>query len=38
MHTLLDIELAQSADHDRSGVSLSPLRQTLARLLGRTAR
>ncbi|SDS20494.1 hypothetical protein SAMN04488570_1362 [Nocardioides scoriae] len=38
MHTLLDLELAHSADHDRSIVSLSPLRQTLSRLLGRTAR
>ncbi len=38
MHSLLDLELARSADHDRSAVVLSPLRPTLARLLGLGAR
>lgn len=38
MHSLLDLELARSADHDRSAVVLAPLRPVLARLWGLTAR
>lgn len=38
MHSLLDLELARAADHDRAATTLSPLRPTLVRLLGLVTR
>ena len=38
MHSLLDLEFARAADHDRAATTLTPLRPILARLLGLATR